>query len=130
MEDQYPDDFTGCRPVLPTVDLDASIEYYVDILGFTLDWIVPSATDTNSPAVTRTAYVFRGHFELLLKSQPTGVHSAEIVVGLPSVDAVNRVHQEFVASGARIEEPPSKRKSGTYEMLVLDRDEHRLRILH
>ena len=40
--------FTGCRPVFPVTNLDASLAYYVDVLGFTLDWRLPKPEETGS----------------------------------------------------------------------------------
>ena len=123
--------FTGCRPVFPIMNLDASLAYYVDVLGFTLDWRLPEpkgpGNDDDSSGI---AYVYRGDFELLLQSGKSPVSPVEIVVGMPSTAAVDAIDREYVAAGAKILEHPSARDWGTYEMLVVDPDGHRLRILH
>lgn len=124
-------DFTGCRPVLPVTDLDATLFHYVDTLGFTFGWVWPKPSESNGTAMhPRTAYVYRGGFELLIRSQAPPIASVEIVVGMPSKDAVDAIDQEYRASGAEIVEHPFLRDWGSYEMRVTDPDGHLLRILH
>ena len=116
--------FTGCRPVLPVADVQASLAHYCGPLGFTEDW----RWSDDGDAATSFAYVWRGHFQLFLALRPAPIQPVEIVVGLAPVDEVDRLHREYLASGARIEEPPAARAWGTYEMRVRDPDGHLLEI--
>ncbi|TNF70538.1 MAG: hypothetical protein EP299_13870 [Acidobacteria bacterium] len=123
--------FTGCRPVLPVADIAASVTYYCDALGFEVGWGWPDPENPEYEGEDSTlVYVFRGHFELLLESCDGPIYPMKIVVGMPSTDAVDVLAAEYQDSGAKIVEPPELRVWGTYEMLVLDLDGHRLRMLH
>ena len=111
-------------------NLDASIAYYVDVLGFKLDWIVPFPDSEDEDETIGTAYVFRGYFELLMRTTDPPIHPSEVVVGMPSTTAVDAIDQEYVAAGAEILEHPFRRAWGTYEMRVVDPDGNLLRILN
>ena len=126
MDKTDPPVFTGCRPVLPVADLKASLTYYRERLGFELGWAWPDPDTGEPPSLV---YVFRGHFELFLRAQTPPVHPIEIAVGMPSQVVVDRLAQEYKDSGAKLVEAPSPRPWGTYEMLVCDLDDHRLRML-
>ena len=124
-------EFTGCRPVLPVNDLAASVAYYRDALGFEIGWGWPDVESSSEPAYAPSfVYLFRGHFELFLRAHDPPVQAVEIVVGLPSPEAVDRLAEEYRATEARVDEEPSQRPWGTYEMRVLDLDAHCLRMLH
>ena len=125
-----PVEFTGCRPVLPVKDVEVSIAHYGDVLGFTEDWRwSDDDPGMESHAPPTFVSVCRGHFQLFLARRPTPIQSVEIVVGLQSVEDVDRVFGEYQSSGATIEERPEARPWGTYEMRVRDPDHHLLRIL-
>ena len=125
-----PVEFTGCRPVLPVKDVEASIAHYVDVLGFTEDWRWSDDDAGSEPSDTPTfAYVYRGHFELFLARRPAPIEPVEIVVGVQSVEDIDRLYEEYQLSGAMIEERPEARPWGTYEMRLRDPDGHLLRIL-
>ena len=122
--------FTGCRPVLPVGDMAASLDYYCRVLGFREDWRwsdgTANAGDDDTPSFV---YVLRGDFELFLATRPAPIQPVEIVVGLASTEAVDRLNEEYAASGAVVEEPATARPWGTYEMRVRDPDRHLLRLL-
>ncbi len=122
--------FTGCRPVFPVTDLDATLFYYTDVLGFELGWRLPEPGSSGQEGWLETAYVHRGDFELLVRATSSPVSPVEVVVGVPSTLAVDAIQREYEASGARILDLPGQREWGTYEMVVVDPDGHLLRILH
>ena len=125
-----PVEFTGCRPVLPVKDVGASIAHYCDVLGFVKEWHWSDddggAFDKGAPIF---AYVYRGHFQLFLARRSPPIQPVEIVVGVTTVDGVDRVYAEYQSSGATIVEPPAARPWGTYDMKVRDPDHHVLSIL-
>ncbi len=118
--------FTGCRPVLPVGDMVPSLDYYCRVLGFREDWRWSDETSGDTPSFV---YVLRGDFELFLATRPAPIQPVEIVVGLTTVEDVDRLSAEYAASGAIIEEPAAARPWGTYEMRVRDPDRHLLRLL-
>ena len=128
--DEPPVAFTGCRPVLPVADMAASLDYYCRVLGFREDWRWSSETASfGGNGAPSLVYVFRGDFELFLAARPAPIHPVEIVVGVSTVEEVDRLNAEYAASGATIEEPATARPWGTYEMRVRDPDGHQLRML-
>lgn len=125
-----PVQFTGCRPVLPVKDVEASIAHYRDVLGFTDEWRWSNEqADNDHQSATIFAYVCRGSFELFLTRRPAPIQPVEIVVGAEIPDDIDRIFQEYQSSGATIEDRPNAKPWGTYEMSVRDPDPHLLRIL-
>ncbi len=121
--------FTGCRPVLRVADLQASLAYYCDTLGFTMDWSWPLPEDRPPGGHATSTSVFRGHFELSLSQEhPVGLPMT-IVVGLPTRQAVDALFHQYATSEALVTDPPSERPWGTYEIRVSDLDGHILRVL-
>ena len=107
-----PVEFTGCRPVLPVKDVEASIAHYGDVLGFTEDWQwSDDETGTERNNAPTFAYVYRGHFQLFLARRPAPIQSVEIVVGVQTVEEIDRLYQEYQSSGAIIEERPEARQA-------------------
>ncbi|MEM7225529.1 MAG: VOC family protein [Pseudomonadota bacterium] len=123
---QAPVEFTGCRPVLPVEDMAVSLDHYLTVLGFTEEW---RWSGDEADPVPNFVSLFRGHFQLFLARRPSPIQAVEIVVGLRSVADVNQIHGEYSSSGAIVEEPPSARPWGTYEMRIRDPDRHLLRLL-
>ena len=122
--------FAFCRPVFPVADMAASLSYYTNALGFTLEWVVPEpGVPDGDYQPGATAHVFRGHVELLLRLEVDATGPAELVVGTRSPEAVDEIHEEYRTSGAFIREPPRRRPWGTYEMRLRDPDRHLLRLL-
>jgi len=104
--------FEGSQPILRVSDLDASVEYYVNVLGFKLDFRESIAS------------VSRGRCALFLVEGDQGHPGAWVWVGVSDVDAV---HDEYRASGAKIRQPPTNFSWGC-EIQVEDPDGNVLRL--
>jgi len=110
----------GCpRAILYVDDLAASQRYYVDKLGFKLDW-----TDGDRDPVG-FASVSRGDTQLFMCHRCQGNPGSWLWVYTPDVD---RLHEELVRRGAIIKAPPDDKSWGVREMQVADLDGNVLRI--
>ena len=107
-------EFGGCTPILPVQNLIASVDYYVNALGFTLNW--------HDPGVI--ASVSRGRCGLFLIEGDQGHSGTWVWIGVPNAAAL---HDEYVAHGAIIRQPPTNFSWGC-EMQVSDPDGNVLRV--
>ncbi|MCH9686737.1 MAG: VOC family protein [Deltaproteobacteria bacterium] len=122
--DPPPDDGSGVRfygtvPILSVENLDASLEHYQQRLGFSVAWV------WGEPPTF--ASVQRGHVALFLCEGCQGQPQTWVSV---FIDDVDELHREYQRRGATIVQPPTNHEWGMREMLVEDRDGHRLRIGH
>lgn len=99
-------------PILRVDDLNVSRQYYIDVLGFRLDWEAPYMI-----SVSRD-----GHAIMLCEGHQ-GQKGTWLWIGVEDVDAL---HGAFVAAGAIIRDPPQN-FSWAYEFQVEDPDGHVLR---
>ncbi|HUF49664.1 MAG TPA: glyoxalase superfamily protein [Longimicrobiales bacterium] len=106
--------FTHATPILRVADFDASIAYYVDVLGFTLAW-----SDGTFGSVCR------GDVSLMLCAGSQGHAGTWVYVDVSDADAL---HDELRARGARIRHPPTNFPWGMRELHVFDLDGHVLRL--
>ena len=107
-------DFEGCIPILPVEDLAKSVEYYVGVLGFELDW--------HDPGVI--ASVSRGRCGLFLVEHDQGHPGTWVYVGVPDAESV---YKEYVARSAIIRQPATNFDWGC-EVQVSDLDGNVLRM--
>jgi predicted enzyme related to lactoylglutathione lyase len=99
-------------PILRCDDLDASKRYYVDVLGFEIDFDVPYM-----------AQVSRDGKPIMLCDGAQGARGTWIWIGVEDAGAL---HSEFVAKGAVIRDPPQNFE-WSYEFQVQDPSGHVLR---
>jgi len=104
--------FGGVIPVLRVQDAAASRDYYVQILGFRVDW---QAEDFVS--------VSRGSCRLFLCEGDQGHAGSWVWIDGKDIDVL---YEEYKASGARIRHPPAN-YSWALEMQVEDLDGNILR---
>ena len=107
---------TATNPILRVADVGASIRYYVEQLGFSLQfsWGEPLSF----------AGVARDGFEVMLCLEGQGQPGTWFTAWVDDVDAL---HQEYVASGADVRRAPVDLPWGVREMNVADPDGHRIR---
>jgi catechol 2,3-dioxygenase-like lactoylglutathione lyase family enzyme len=110
--------FGGVTPVLRVSSVKASVEYYTRALGFRVDFRSPN---DDAPFF---ASVSRGKCGLFLSEGDQG-HPGSWV-WIDGVD-VEKVYEEFQASGAKIRNPPTNYE-WALEMQVEDLDGNVLRI--
>jgi predicted enzyme related to lactoylglutathione lyase len=106
--------FGGPVPVFRVTDVDASIAYYLNALGFKLQW----------RANQGFACVARDKCSLFLTDDNQSQPRMWIWIG---VEDVRALHGQYVASGAKIRNPPENFE-WALEMQVEDLDGNVLRI--
>jgi predicted enzyme related to lactoylglutathione lyase len=105
--------FENCTPILRVADMAVALKYYVDVLGFrNADW--------GNDVFT---FVGRDNSGIYLCQGGQGQPGTWVWIGVEDVEAL---HQEYVASGARIRREPNN-YPWAYEMHVEDPDGHVLR---
>jgi predicted lactoylglutathione lyase len=101
-------------PILRVEDLEASRRYYIQTLGFTLDW---------DAAPSMMISVSRDHNSIMLCQREQGQPGTWLWIGVDDADAL---FAEFSAKGARIRSTPQN-FSWAYEFAIEDPDGHVLR---
>jgi len=99
-------------PILRVEDIEASRRYYIQTLGFSLDWDAGGMIS-----------VSRDHNAIMLCERDQGQPGTWLWIG---VDDADSLFAEFSAKGARIRSPPEN-FSWAYEFEVEDPDGHVLR---
>ena len=107
-------DFEGAVPILNVKDLAASIDYYVNKLGFKINWEWESFSS-----------VSRGKVSIFLCQGAQGQQGMWMSIFMKDVDTL---YEEYKQSGAIIIEPPMNFPWEHREMLIGDLDGHRLRM--
>ena len=100
-------------PILRVENLEASRRYYIQTLGFSLDWDTDGAIS-----------VSRDRKSIMLCEGEQGQPGTWLWIGVEDADAL---YAEFLAKGAHIRSPPQN-FSWAYEFEVADPDGHVLRI--
>lgn len=104
-------------PILVVSDMPASIDYYVNRLGFERKWEWGDPPDF--------ACVARDQVELFLSQTVKSVPASWISIFVQDIDALYETYQR---SGAIIREPPADYPWGLREMTVEDPDGNRMRM--
>ena len=105
--------FEGVTPILRVRSVAASVDYYVQKLGFKIDWQAPIF-----------ASVSRGRCHIFLSEGDQGNPGGWVWIGVEDADAL---FEEYRASGANIRHPPTN-YDWAYEMQVEDPDGNMLRM--
>lgn len=106
-------EIAGVTPILRVADFDASVAYYVNALGFRLDW-----------SDGRFGSVSRGRASLMLCEGSQGSPGTWMWFAVSDADAL---FDELRQNGARIRHPPQNFPWGSRELHVFDPDDHVLR---
>jgi catechol 2,3-dioxygenase-like lactoylglutathione lyase family enzyme len=105
--------FEGATPILRVRDLAASLDFYMKVLGFALDFQDPGIF----------ASVSRGRCRIFLCEGDQGNPGTWVWIGVGDVDPL---FEDYSAKGAAIRHPPTN-YPWAYEMQVEDPDSHVLR---
>ncbi|MDF1502362.1 glyoxalase superfamily protein [Roseisolibacter sp. H3M3-2] len=106
--------FGGVCPIFRVAALDAAVAYYVERLGFAVDWHYPGSI----------ASVTRGGVSLFLSENDQGTPVTWAWVGVSDAEAL---HEELRARGATIRQPPTN-FAWALELQVEDPDGNVLRL--
>jgi catechol 2,3-dioxygenase-like lactoylglutathione lyase family enzyme len=107
-------EFGGVHPIFRVSSLSASLDYYVNRLGFRLDWEFSGII----------ACVSRGRCGIFLCEGDQGNPPAWVWIGLHDV---TELHEEYIRTGAKIRQAPTNFKWAC-EMQVEDLDRNVLRL--
>lgn len=110
--------FEGVCPILRVKRARESIDYYVRILGFKIDWQYP---EPESPFI---ASVSRGPCHIFLSEGDQGNPGSWVWIGVQDADAL---FAEYALTGATIRQPPTTHPWAC-EMQVEDLDGNVLRM--
>ena len=110
-------EFEGVVPILNVKNFAASMEYYVNKVGFRKKW------DWGNPPTF--GCVTRGKVDIFLCEGAQGQRGVWMSIFTEDVDAL---HEEYKKSGAVIRLAPTNMPWGTREMNVEDLDGHRMRM--
>ena len=111
--------FESLAPIFCVQNVPASIEHYVNVLGFEKAW------DWGEPATF--GCVCRDEIAIFLCENGQGQPGTWLSIFVDDVDAL---YAEYQRSGANIRQPPTDFQWGIREMNIEDIDGHRLRIGH
>lgn len=106
--------------VLAVHDLTRTTAYFVDVLGFSIDWADGDNWQT----------VIRGGVRLMLGRCPETIPAADLgdhrYFGFFTTDDVDALHAEFEGRGALITSSPADKPWGWREMGVATPEGHRM----
>ena len=111
--------FESQIPIFSVRNVPASIEHYVNVLGFEKAW------DWGEPPTF--GCVCRDEVSIFFCEECQGQQGTWLSIFIDDVDAL---YEEYKASGANIRQPPTTFQWGMREMNIEDPDGHRLRIGH
>jgi catechol 2,3-dioxygenase-like lactoylglutathione lyase family enzyme len=110
----------GLGAVLPVRDVDASVAYYRDVLGFTVDFVMGQPSDHGS--VTRNRVGIQ--FTRIDTNGPTAAYAGWTYA---FVNGIDRLFEEYESRGVRITQDLASRDHGMREFEIADLNGHRLR---
>jgi hypothetical protein len=87
-------EFEGVTPILRVGSLAASLEYYVKVLGFKVDWQDPGIIGS----------VSRGDCHIMLCEGDQGHAGGWVWIG---VEAIEPLFEEYRAAGAKVRHAPT-----------------------
>ena len=105
--------FEGVTPILRVRSIEASIDYYVQRLGFKIDWQTPMFVS-----------VSRDKCHIFLSEGDQGHAGSWVWCGVEDAEAL---FDEYRANGAKLRHPPTN-YAWAYEMQVEDLDGNVLRL--
>jgi hypothetical protein len=114
----------GVQPVLPVVDVAAAAAYFVEVLGFEIDFLygeppVHGRVRSGDGSYGAPIYIH------LARSAPDDRPEVELRIHVGH--DVDGLHAEYLRRGAQIEEAPVSRPWGLREFLLRTPDGHWLR---
>lgn len=112
-----PNKFDCITPILNVSDMQRSLRYYSDVMGFNIEW------QWGEP--TGFACVRRDKVEIFLCENAQGGGQSWMSIFVEDVDAL---YEQYKEAGATIRQPPTNFPWGVREMNVEDPDGHRFRV--
>ena len=118
--------FPGAVPEIPVSNVDAAAEYYVNVLGFRLDW----GDDEGG-----IGGISQGDCRMFLTNGPFHGHYGTrgpvmVWLNLNSKDEVDELHRRWKLAGAMIVAEPEDQPWHLHEFRVADPDGNQLRVFY
>ena len=119
-------DFPPAVPEIPVSNIDRAADYYVNNLGFCLDW---------GGEEGGIAGISKGHCRLFLTNtvfrEPYGTSGpVTIWLNLESKDQIDELYQQWTKTEARILSPPEDKPWKLREFTAADPDGNRVRVFY
>lgn len=111
--------FEKSNPILYSSDVNRSIRYYTEILGFENSWVWGNPTDFGG--------IVKDDVEIFFCLNGQGSEGTWLAIILDNVD---EYYETIKAKGANIISPPTSHEWNMREMLVKDPDGHILSLIH
>lgn len=113
-------------PEIPVSNLSASIIYYRDRFGFSVDWVEEGI---GLAGVSRDACrLFLANMEY--RNLYGSVVPVVIWLNLDSREEVDGLYRDWSSREANIKSPPESKSWGLHEFTALDDDENRFRVFY
>jgi uncharacterized glyoxalase superfamily protein PhnB len=118
--------FPAAVPEIPVIDMDKALEYYKNMLGFTIDW---------GGADGGIAGISKGDCRLFLTNDAFRSHYANakpvlIWLNLESSEEVDELHRVWSGAGARIVSQLESKSYGLHEFTTTDPDGNLIRVFY
>ena len=110
----------GLGAVLPVPDVAASVAYYRDVLGFSVDFVMGEPADHGSVTRNRVGIQFT-----LVDRRDAGMRYAGWTYVF--VNDIDRLHAEYMSNAVTITQALGTRDHGMREFEIADNNGHRLR---
>jgi len=119
-------EFPGAVPEIPVSDINAAADYYVNNLGFALDW---------GGGELGLAGISRGDCRMFLANPDFRKHYGNagpilIWLNLNSKDEVNELYRLWSSSKAELISEPESKPYGLHEFMAKDLDGNLFRVFH
>ena len=120
--------FTEITPIFNVANAAASLRYYTEVLGFDVAFAWGDDVGFAGTAAPTFAEVRRGGASVMLAQGAQGGGQVWVYVDVHSAAALDALHADYAARGARIAAAPNDKPWNRREMLVEDLDGHTLRL--
>ena len=119
-------EFPAAVPEIPVTDMTRALDYYERTLGFNVDW---------GGADGGIAGISKGQCRMFLTDQAFRGHrgnAATVVIwlNLSSKEEVEELHEQWKASGAKINSPPESKPWKLHEFTASDVDGNLFRVFY
>lgn len=118
--------FPPVCPEVPVSDLAEAMAWYRDRLGFTIDWGDPGLGLAGLSRDGTRLFLSSGDYRATLGNRPPVV----LWINLEDRGAIDALHAEWAAAGARIRAAPAARPYKLYEFLAEDPDGNVFRVFY
>ncbi len=114
-------------PILSVRNVDASLDFYVNKLGFKQEMVMAGADGNNFFGFVSLGKAMIG-LDAMTPTAPRGAPGADFMVFVPDEADIDQVYQDVLSRGTAIEAPIETKYWGDRVFSVLDPDGYRITI--